>query len=182
MGAHYHVHSAVAQPLGSLLLLRVGAEAAHHLHAYGELGQPPAERAVVLQREHGGGYEHGNLLAVHHGLESGANGNFRLAIAHITTNEAVHGALRFHVAFHSVNGVELVVSLLIGEGRFHFVLPGAVGAVDIALHQLALGIEFEQIVGNVGNGLARPLLGQCPVGRAQAANGRHAFACAHIAA
>ncbi len=48
----------------SFLLLLLGAEAAEHFDAHGKGGESAAKRFVVLEGEHGGGREHGDLLGI----------------------------------------------------------------------------------------------------------------------
>jgi hypothetical protein len=47
----------------------------------------------MLQREDGGGHQHGHLLAVAHGLERRADRHFRLAEAHIAADQRSIGVL-----------------------------------------------------------------------------------------
>ena len=59
----------------------------------------------MLLRQNGCGHEDGYLPPVHYRLESGTDGYFRLAVAHIPADEAVHRAGLFHVFFHFPDGV-----------------------------------------------------------------------------
>src|SRR6185437_5893595 len=58
----------------------------------------------VLEGKDSGGREHRNLLVVADGLEGGAHGDFRLAIAHVSAQQAVHGLGRFHVTLDVIDG------------------------------------------------------------------------------
>ena len=62
----------------------------------------------MLERQHRGGRQHGDLLGVGDGLERGAHRHFRLAVAHVAAKQAVHGQRRFHVALHVFDGALLV--------------------------------------------------------------------------
>ncbi len=124
--------------------------------------QPLAEGAEVLLGQHRRRHQHGDLFAVHDRLEGRAHGHFGLAIAHIATDQPIHGLLRLHVALDVVDGVELVVGLLEGEAGLQLLLPRSVRAVGMARDQLALGVELEQVVGDVGHRALGPLLDRLP--------------------
>ena len=76
--------------LERLLLLGLRAEPADHVDAHGKRGEALAQRLHVLEREHGRRREDGDLLAVHHGLERRAHRHFRLAVADVAAEQAVH--------------------------------------------------------------------------------------------
>jgi hypothetical protein len=71
------------------------------------------------------------------------------------------GLVGFHVALDRFNGVQLVVGLLVGEGRLHLLLPRAVRAVGMPCDHFALGIELEQVVGDLGDRALGALLDNC---------------------
>ena len=75
----------------SSLLLRV-AEAREHFHLDREGCQALLEGIVVLLGQDGGGHQDGDLLAVHHRFEGGAQRHLGLAVAHIAADQAVHRA------------------------------------------------------------------------------------------
>ena len=77
-----------------LLLLR-RAEARDHLDVDGKLREAVLEGFEVLEAENGGGREHRDLLAILHGFEGGAHGDFGFAVADVAAEQAVHrrGAL-----------------------------------------------------------------------------------------
>ena len=81
----------------------------------------------VLESEHGGGREYGYLLAVLHGFEGGAHGDFCFAVAHIAAEQAVHGGGGFHILLDGGDGGELIVGLAVVEGVFKFALEFVVG-------------------------------------------------------
>ena len=67
----------------------------------------------MLLRQHGRRHEHGDLFAVHHGLERGANGDFGLAEADVAADQPVHRLRSFHVGFGFLNGAPLVGRFLV---------------------------------------------------------------------
>ena len=92
----------------------------------------------MLEGQHGGGHQHGHLLAVGHGLEGGADGHFGLAEAHVAADEAVHGHVAFHVVLHLGGGFHLVGCVLVDERGFQLVLQVGVGRVLEALLRLCV--------------------------------------------
>ncbi len=46
----------------------------------------------MLEGEDRGGREHGDLLAILHGFEGGAHGDFGFAVADVAAEQAVHRA------------------------------------------------------------------------------------------
>src|ERR1019366_5600953 len=58
------------------------------------------ESFVVLECEHGGGREHGDLLVVAEGLESSAHRHFGFAVTHVAAQQSIHGGWRLHVPLH----------------------------------------------------------------------------------
>ena len=167
MGADQDVDFARFHLLQNFFLLLRRAEAADHLDGDGKRRKALLESFVVLEGEDGGGREHRNLLVVADGLERGAHGDFRLAVAHVAAQQAVHGLGRFHVALDVGDGGLLVFGLAEFEGVFELAHPFVVGGEGMALGGLALGVELEQLVGHVLHGLAHARFGLGPGRRAQ---------------
>ena len=81
----------------------------------------------MLEAEHGGGGDDGDLLGVLQGLEGRAHGDFGLAVADVAAEEAVHGLDVFHVLLDVGDGVELVVGFVEVEGVLELPLEVVVG-------------------------------------------------------
>ena len=158
-------------PVGSafenFLLLLGGAEARDHLDVDGKFGEAALEAFEVLEAEHGGGREHGDLLAILHGLEGGAHGDLGLAVADVAAEQAVHGLRGFHVGLDVGDGGELVVGLVEVEGVLELALHVVVRREGGADRGLALRVELEQLFGHVLHGLLDARLGLRPGGRAE---------------
>ena len=58
------------------------------------------EGLEVLLHQDRGGRQQGHLLAAHHRLEGGAQGDLGLAVAHVPADQAVHGPRALHVPLH----------------------------------------------------------------------------------
>ncbi len=169
VGADEDVDLAGFDFLENDFLLLGGAEAGDHLNVNGELREAALECFEMLETEDGCGCKHGDLLAVLHGFEGGAHGDFSFAVAHVAAEEAIHGGGGFHVVLDGADGGELVVGLVVIEGVFEFLLEFVVFGESGALGGVALGVELEQFAGHVLHGLAHaglglgPLLGAEPV-------------------
>ena len=135
------------------LLLRLGAEPADHVGAYRERREPVLQGLQVLEREHGGRREDGDLLAVHHRLERGAHRHFGLAIADVAAQQPIHRRRRLHVALDVGDRRALIGREIPVERVFELLLPVRVRAEGVALHRLARGVELEQLFGHVAHGL-----------------------------
>ena len=122
------VHRAFGKAFRGLFNLLGGLESAHLRHFHRESLIPLGERLVMLLHEQRGGHEHGDLLAVLHGLERGAHGDFGFAEAHVAADQAIHRHGLFHVGFHFVDGAQLVGRLLVRERVLELALPRCVGA------------------------------------------------------
>ncbi len=84
--ADQDVHLARARGGEDLGLLGARAEAADHFDGDRVAGHALAKRVEVLLREHGRRHEHRHLLAALHGLERRADGDLRLAEAHVAAD------------------------------------------------------------------------------------------------
>ena len=105
MGADENVNLPLLCALQDFLLLFLSSKARDHFDVDGELREALLEGLEMLKGEDGRGREHGDLLAVLHGFEGCAHGYFRLAVANVAAEQAIHGACRFHIALDVGNGV-----------------------------------------------------------------------------
>ena len=147
------------------LLLR--AEAADHVDHHGEALESIAQRLQMLEREHRRRREHGDLLAVHHRLERGAHGDFRLAVADVAAQQAIHRRRRFHIVLDLGDRRGLIDRQLVRERRLELFLPVRVGRERVAGNGFALRIELEQLFGHVAHRLLDARLGLFPRGAAE---------------
>ena len=105
----------------------------------------------MLEAEDRGGREHGDLLAVPQRFESGAHDHFRLAEAHVSAEQPVHGLGALHVALDLFDGVELILGLGELESVLEFALPVAVGGEREAVGNFARGVKLQQLLGHVAH-------------------------------
>ena len=134
----------------------------------------------MLLREHGRRHEHGDLFAVHHGLERGADGDFGLAKADVAANQPVHRFRFLHVGFGFLNGPPLVGRFLEDEGALEFALPGGVRFAGVAGLRFARGLNLEQFGGDIAHGAFGLFLGLAPAGAAQRVQRRMRLARTNI--
>ena len=145
MRADKDVHLALLDSFQRLFDLLRGAEPVDIGDVARHVGQTLAEGVVVLHGEHGGGHQHGHLLAVAHGLERRSDGDFGLAEAHVAANETVHRVVALHIGLHLGQGLDLVGGVFVDERRFQRALQVAVGRVGEPLLGFAFGVELDQI-------------------------------------
>ena len=117
------------------------------------------------------GREHGDLLVVADGLERRAHGDFRLAVADVAAEQAVHGLRGFHVARDVGDGLGLVFGLVELEGVFELANEFVARGEGVALGHFAFGVKLEEFVGHVFHGLAHAGLGLGPRLRAEVTQG-----------
>ena len=173
MGADEDVHLPHFHLFQGLLLLLGGAEAADDIHLGSKVGKAGGESLVMLLGQHRSGHQHCHLLAVHGGLVSRPDSHLRLAKAHIPAKQAVHGLFLFHILLDFLDGLQLILCLLIGESLLKLVLGGIVGRKSCALGLPALGVDFDELLGNILHGLLGPGLGLGPLGAAHAMEPGH---------
>ena len=138
-------------------------KAAQNADAHTKPLQPFTEGAFMLLRKDRGGDQYRHLLAVENGFESRPQRHFGLAVAHITAEQAIHGTEPFHIGFDIADRLELIRRFLIGEPRFHFLLPFAVRREGVALFFFTLGVEAEQFLGHFPYGTPHLFFGVLPL-------------------
>ena len=133
----------------------------------GHILQTARERAIVLVGQNSGRHEHRHLFAVAGRFESGPNGHFRLAKAHIATDQTVHRTCTFHIGLHILCCLQLIRRILIEETGLQFVLKIRVVTKGKALFTATLGIEFYQVAGDILDMFLGALLQFLPLACAQ---------------
>ena len=108
--------------LADLLDFLGSAQTADVIDPYREILETGLESLVVLQRENRGRHQHSHLFAVAHGFESGTDGYFGLAEAHVAADQAVHGVQTLHIGLHGLGCGGLVGRILEHERGFEFLL------------------------------------------------------------
>ena len=125
------------------------------------------ESFKVLERKHRGRREHRDLLVIADRFERGAHGDFRLAVTHIATKQAVHRLVRLHVALYVGDRLFLIFRLVVLEGIFKLFLPLGIGLEAVALRHAPFGVELQQFVGHILHGLLDACLGLGPLAPCQ---------------
>ena len=97
------------------------------------------------------------------GLEGGAHGDLGLAVADVAADQAVHRPGLGHVVLDRLDRRELVGRLLVGEGGLELGHPvGVLGGVGDAGLAGALGLDVDQVLGEVDDRLGDALLRASP--------------------
>ena len=158
MRADDDVDRAVGQPLERGRLLPCRHEPRQQADLERERREALAERRVVLRRQDGRGHEHRHLLAVLGRLERGAQRDLGLAVADVADDQPVHRPHALHVGLDLGGGAQLVDRLLVRERGLHLGLPGRVVGKAWPWAAAARGVQREQLLGEVADGLPDPLL------------------------
>ncbi len=156
------VYLAVSKSAKHVLGLLGSAGSGKILHPHGEVLQAFAECLKMLIGQHCGGHEYRHLLGVARCLESGAHRHLGLAETYVTTDEAVHRTGTLHVGFDVLSGLELVGSVLVEKACLQFVLHEVVSREGEALLVPTLGIQADEVSGNVLDALFGLLLQPLP--------------------
>src|SRR3954470_8829985 len=176
------VDRAVVERCDRRALLLRAAEAADVLDREGVVLEALGERAEVLLGEDRRRREDEHLLAVVRRLERGPERDLRLAVADIAADEAVHRLRALHVGLDLLDRLALVGRLLPGEGGLELSEPVGVLGERVAVAAAALGVEVEQLAGELLGGAARARLHRLPRLAAELAQRRVAAAGADVAA
>ena len=182
VGADEDVDAALAEALDRRLLLLRAAEAADVLDGQRVVLQPLGERPEVLLGEDRRRDEDEHLLARLGRLEGGAQRDLGLAVADVAADQAVHRALGLHVALDELDRLALVRRFLVREVRFELPQPLAVLGEAVAGAAAALGVEVEQLAGQLHRGAAGARLDRLPALAAELGERRVRAARADVAA
>ena len=117
----------------------------------------------MLLHEQRGGHEDRHLLAVLHRLEGRTHGDLRLAVAHVATDDSVHGGGPLHVGLDLVDARHLVGGLDVGEGVLELALPLRVRPEGVAGRGLPGGVQPDQFARDLAHGAPGAALGALPV-------------------
>ena len=156
------VDRAVLKARDGVALLHGGAKAADLLDRERVVLQALGERAVVLLGEDRRRHEHQHLLAGVRRLERGAQRDLGLAVADVAADQAIHRALGLHVDLHELDRLALVGGLLVGEGGLELAQPVGVRREGEAGTAATLGIEVEQLAGELLGRAASAVLHRLP--------------------
>ena len=162
-------------------LLGGRAEARDVLDRERVVAQALGERAEVLLGEDRGRHEHQHLLAGVGRLERGAQRDLGLAVADVAADQAVHRALGLHVPLDVLDRLALVGRLAVREGGLEVAQPVGVGREREAAPAAALGVEVEQLAGELLGGAAGARLHRLPARAAELGERRVLAAGADVA-
>ena len=152
VGADDDIAHAAFQVLQGLFLLGRRPETGEQADIDRVGMHPFGKGAVMLLGQDGRGDQNCHLLAVLDCLESGPDGDFRFAEAHVAADQAVHDLIALHVLFGIFDGLQLVSRFGIREELLELMLPDRILFKGMSFALAAGGVEFDQIVGHFFNG------------------------------
>ena len=140
----------------------VDAHARDELDAQREVAEAVAEGLQVLLREDGRRREHQHLAPAARDLERGAQRDLGLPEADVAADQPVHRAVRLEVVLDGLDRARLVLGLRVGERGLEPRHPALVADVRLARARLPLGVQREQLAGELVDGDPRARLERLP--------------------
>ena len=119
-------------------------------------------------------HEHRSLQTVRHALEQCPRSDLRLAEAHITAEQAIHGKRFFHVLFDLFDCPQLISGLLVRKCLFKFLLPDGVLAEAVPRLHAPRRIQVDQVLRHDRDRCLRLGLGRFPFPAGQLIDARRA--------
>ena len=163
MCTNNNIYKSLLQIRNRLFLLRSGTETAHQIYSDGEILHTLRECIVMLLCQNRRRHQIYHLFAFLHCFKCRTNGNFRLAIAHVTANQTIHDLRAFHIRLGVRNSRQLILGLLKWEHLFKFSLPYGIFAELIPFRLLTNSIQFHQILCHLIDCTAHLGLGAFPL-------------------
>ena len=109
----------------------------------------------MLEGKNGGRHKHRHLLGVTGCLECCTHRHFGLSKPDITADQPVHRTGTLHICLYVIGSLQLIRRILIEEGCFQLVLHEGVAREGKPFLLQSLGINLDQVAGDVLN----PFLG-----------------------
>ncbi len=172
MRADHDVHRPVGHAVDHGAGLGGVGEPGQALDRHREPGHPVAEGLQMLVGQQGGGHQHGDLFAVLNRFERRAHRDLGLAVADVAADHPVHRHRLLHVGLDLGDRGELVNGLGEAERVLHLGLPGGVRSERVSGAGLPLGVQRDQLAGDLAHRAAGLGLGVGPVAAAQLAQRR----------
>ena len=141
-----YVHDPSLQVVDRFFLLFCSSEARQDLYIDRETVHSLGKGVVMLLGQDRCGHKNRHLHALLHGLKGRADRNFRLSVADIAADQAVHDLAALHIPLCVFDRSQLIFRLLIREHFLQFPLPDSVFSVDMAFFRLAFCIQFDEVV------------------------------------
>ena len=156
------VHLPVLEVREDLLLVGAAPEPRHHVDPHREVAIPLTERVPVLLRENRRRAEDERLSAVQRDTEGGAHGHLGLPEADVAAHEAIHGPIRLEILLDRLDRLQLVVRLAVRERALEPLEPVVREVERVPRRLAALGVEGEELAGELAHRLARAALEVLP--------------------
>ena len=144
------------------LLVGAASEARHHVHPHGKVAIPLAERVPVLLGQDRRRAEDERLPAVERDPERSAHGHLRLPEADVAADEPIHRPVGFEVLLDRLDRLQLVVGLAVRERALEPLEPVVPEVERVPRRLPALGVEGEELAGELSHRRARAALEVLP--------------------
>ena len=156
MGANDDINITRCQTFACKLLIPCTDHARHLRDLDRQALEALTKGAVVLARQQRGRHNNRHLLAIDGGCKGSAQCHFRLAKAHITANQAIHGTARGQIIQGGLNGVLLIFRLIIREACAEFVIEMVSWHKTRRFAQHAFSGNLDERMRNLANALFHP--------------------------
>ena len=166
MGPDEDVDIAGQSPGQDIFLFLIRTEAVEDVDVDAKGAESFHKGLEMLLRQDRRRHQDGHLLACRDGFEDGPHGHFRLAKTDVAANQTVHRRRTFHTGLDVADGFQLIFRFFIRKGFFKFLLERRIRRKSITLDDFPLGIESDEFLCQVGNGLLRLGPRLLPVGTA----------------
>ena len=163
MGSDHAINLAGLQARNDFLCFLGGEETRQNFHLDGVASKALRECVAVLSREQSCGHKDSYLHAILNCLERSTHSDFCFAEAHISTHQAIHWNIAFHVFLDGSNCCELVRCFHKRECRFHLVLPRGIRWERVSLCAHATLIQQHKFLRDFANSRAHSGLCACKV-------------------
>ena len=149
MRSNYNIHKTFLEILYCFLLLCRRTKTAKKIHTHRKILHSLYKGIVMLLCQNSRRHKISHLLSILNCLERSPNRNFCLSIADISTDEAVHNLIAFHIPLCIFNRLKLIFRLLIGKHFLKFLLPDSIRLIGITFRFLAGRIQLHQVLGDI---------------------------------
>ena len=153
MGSHHDIDIAIFKALFDGLDLLAANQPGGLRYAQGQALETLGEGGKMLAGQKGCWHHNGHLLAIEGRHKGRTQGNLGFAEAHVTTNEAVHGAALLQVSQYGFDGRELILGFLVRESGAELIIGTVRWWQNVSRFQFTCRCRLDQVFGNLADTL-----------------------------
>ena len=172
MRTYYNIYLTVGQIFQQRSGLLGATGTCQIIHTNRHILQTTCKSTEMLIGKYRRRHEYSHLFTIGSSFERSAHCHLGLAEPHITANQTVHRLGHLHIGFHILCGLQLIWGVLIEETGLEFMLQIAVVAEGEAFLATALGIELDEIAGDILDMFLSALLQSFPLASTQCREAR----------